>query len=168
MSAESWASRFRVLLGVTSLLALASSQAQTPVAPAKPNAAPAPTAPFTDFRYEAPGNTRKITVADLPQPYATPVAGNGPKIVPRPPNVWPKALPGFKVDLYAEDVGQARLLRTAPNGDVFAAVTAAGKIVLLRGVDDQGKVRQASVFASGLNKPFGIAFYPPGPKPQWM
>jgi glucose/arabinose dehydrogenase len=168
MSAESWASRFRVLLGVTSLLALASSQAQTPVAPAKPNAAPAPTAPFTDFRYEAPGNTRKITVADLPQPYATPVAGNGPKIVPRPPNVWPKALPGFKVDLYAEDVGHARLLRTAPNGDVFAAVTAAGKIVLLRGVDDHGKARQASVFAGGLNKPFGIAFYPPGPKPQWM
>jgi hypothetical protein len=103
MSAESLASRFRVLLGVSSLLALASCQAQTPAAPAKPNAAPAPTAPFTDFRYEAPGNTRKITVADLPQPYATPTAGNGPKIVPRPPNVWPKALPGFKVDLYAED-----------------------------------------------------------------
>jgi glucose/arabinose dehydrogenase len=175
MSADSLACRFRVLLGVTGLLALASCGAQTPAAPAtpnsaatKPNAAPAATAPFTDFRYEAPGNTRKITVADLPQPYATPTAGNGPRIVPRPANVWPKALPGFKVDLYAEDVGHARLLRTAPNGDVFAAVTAASKIVLLRGVDDQGKVRQASVFASGLNKPFGIAFYPPGPKPQWM
>jgi len=173
MSAESLACRSRVLLGVTCLLALASCGAQTPAAPAEPNvapakplAAPAPTAPFTDFRYEAPGNSRKITVADLPQPYATPTAGNGPKIVPRPANVWPKAPPGFKVDLYAEDVGHARLLRTAPNGDVFAAVTAAGKIVLLRGVDDHGKARQASVFAGGLNKPFGIAFYPPGRSPS--
>jgi hypothetical protein len=26
---------------------------------------------------------------------------------------------------------------------------------------------QASVFASGLTYPFGIAFYPPGPDPQW-
>ena len=175
MSAESLACCCRILMGLACLLALASCGAQTPAAPAKPNAAPAkpdaapaPTAPFTDFRYEAPGNTRKITVADLPPPFATPIAGNGPKIVPRPANAWPKAPPGFKVDLYAEDVGHARLLRTAPNGAVFAAVTAAGKIVLLRGVDDHGKARQASVFASGLNQPFGIAFYPPGPKPQWM
>ena len=27
---------------------------------------------------------------------------------------------------------------------------------------------QATVFASGLNYPFGIAFYPPGNDPQWV
>src|ERR1700731_2123146 len=31
--------------------------------------APAPTAPFTDFRYEKPGTVRKIAGKDLPQPY---------------------------------------------------------------------------------------------------
>jgi glucose/arabinose dehydrogenase len=157
---------FRAALGVTGLLTLASCGAQTPGAAAIPNAAPPATAPFTDFRYEVPGNMRKITVADLPQPFATPTSGNGPKIVPRPAAAWPKTLPGFRVDLYADGVGHPRLLRTAPNGDVFAAVTAAGKIVLLRGIDDGVKARQAMVFASGLNKPFGIAFYPPGRSPS--
>ena len=34
-------------------------------------------AAFTDYRKEAPGVIRKITVADLPQPYATKGVGNG-------------------------------------------------------------------------------------------
>ena len=37
--------------------------------------APPPTPPFTDFRYEKPGTVRKITVNDLPQPYATSFGG---------------------------------------------------------------------------------------------
>jgi glucose/arabinose dehydrogenase len=27
---------------------------------------------------------------------------------------------------------------------------------------------QTEVFATGLTQPFGIAFYPPGPDPQWV
>ena len=27
---------------------------------------------------------------------------------------------------------------------------------------------ETSVFAVGLNQPYGIAFYPPGPDPQWV
>jgi len=63
--------------------------------PAAPIATPAPTPPFTDFRYEEPGKQRKISVNDLPQPYATASAGNGPKIVARPASVLPKAPAGF-------------------------------------------------------------------------
>src|ERR1035438_5129601 len=33
--------------------------------------APPPIPPFTDFRYEKPGTLHKITVSDLPPPYAT-------------------------------------------------------------------------------------------------
>src|SRR5580658_10238858 len=46
--------------------------------------APPPTPPFTDFRYEKPGTVHKITVGDLPQPYATQSADNGPELVARP------------------------------------------------------------------------------------
>src|SRR5262249_29088194 len=130
--------------------------------------APPPPAPFTDYRYEAPGTVRRITVADLPQPFATPAAGNGARIVARPPDAWPKAPPGFKVEQYASGISAPRLLRTAPNGDVFAALSSAGKIQLLRGVDANGKAEKSVTFASGLRQPFGIAFYPPGSKPQWM
>ena len=48
-------------------------------------------AAFTDYTKEHPGVRRKVTVADLPEPYATPSANNGPAIFPRPDGVWPQA-----------------------------------------------------------------------------
>ena len=129
---------------------------------------PPPTPPFTDFRYEAPGKLRKITAADLPQPYASPSAGNGPRTVARPANALPQAPPGFKVTIFASGIPAPRLLRTAPNGDVFAALTAAGKIAVFRGIGADGKAEKSTIFASGMNKPFGIAFYPTGPDPKFI
>jgi glucose/arabinose dehydrogenase len=130
--------------------------------------APAPKAPFTDFRYEKPGTTRKITAADLPQPYATQSAENGPEVVARPENAWPIAPAGFKVEMYAGGLDEPRLLRTAPNGDIFLAESAAGRIRVFRGMTSDGKPEQNAVFAEGLKRPYGIAFYPPGPDPQWV
>lgn len=129
---------------------------------------PLPTAPFIDFRLEGPGKVHKVTVADLPEPYATESARNGPRLVARPADAWPKALPGFKVELYASGLNNPRLLRTAPNGDVFLAESEPGNIKVFRGITKDGKLEQTSTFATGLNRPFGIAFYPPGPDPQWV
>lgn len=133
-----------------------------------PITAPPPTAPFTDFRYEAPGKVRKITVNDLPAPYATHSASNGPEISPRPVGVMPKALPGFKVNLYAEGLDTPRVIRKAPNGDMFVAESGSGQIRVFRGMTADGKPQQTSVFATHLNRPYGIAFYPRGPHPQWV
>jgi glucose/arabinose dehydrogenase len=130
--------------------------------------APPPKPPFTDFRYEKPGTVRKITVADLPQPYATESAENGPKLVARPENAWPVALPGFKVELYAAALDNPRTLRTAPNGDIFLVESDPGRIRVYRGMTSDGKPEQSAVFASGLKRPYGLAFYPPGPDPQWL
>jgi mono/diheme cytochrome c family protein len=127
-----------------------------------------PTAPFTDFRFEAPGTTRKITVADLPEPFATKSSENGPEVVARPADAWPVAPAGFKVELYAAGLDNPRLLRTAPNGDIFLAESDPGRIRVFRGMTGEGKADQMQVFASGLKKPYGIAFYPPGPNPQWV
>ncbi len=129
---------------------------------------PPPTPPFTDFRYEQPGRTRKITVKDLPAPYTTQSADNGPDVVQRPANAWPKAPAGFKVEQFASGLRNPRLMRTAPNGDVFLAETAAGQIRVFRGMTADGKPQQTEVFANRLYEPYGIAFYPPGPDPQWI
>ena len=130
--------------------------------------APPPQPPFADFRYEEPGTTRKITENDLPQPYATKSAENGPDVVARPANVWPVAPPGFKVEQYATGLDGPRLLRTAPNGDIFLAESTAGRMRVFRGLTSDGKPEQMQIFASGLNRPYGIAFYPPGKDPQWI
>jgi glucose/arabinose dehydrogenase len=131
-------------------------------------AAPPPNPPFTDFRYEKPGNVRKITVEDLPAPYATNSSTNRAKLTPRPANVWPKAPQGFKVDLFATGLNNPRTIRTAPNGDSFLAESEAGDIKVFRGITSDSKPQQVEVFATGLKRPYGIAFYPPGKDPQWI
>ncbi len=130
--------------------------------------APPPQPPFTDFRFEEPGKIRKITPQDLPAPYATETASNGPQLVARPRDAWPKAPAGFTVQQYATGLDNPRLIRTAPNGDFFLAESSSGKIRILRGISSEGKPEQASVFATGLNQPYGIAFFPPGENPQWV
>jgi glucose/arabinose dehydrogenase len=124
--------------------------------------------PFTDYLHEKPGTVRKITVKDLPAPYATQSAGNGPHVVPRPNGAWPQTLPGFKVQLFASDLNNPREIRTAPNGDIFVAEMRAGDIKIFRGMTADGKPQQTSVFATGLDEPFGIAFYPNGANPEWI
>lgn len=124
--------------------------------------------PFTDYRGEAPGNVHHITSADLPQPYATKSTANGPHIIQRPSDAWPQTLPGFKAELYAGKLDTPRLIRTAPNGDLFVAESHLGQILVFRGITSDGKFQQKEVFATGLHRPFGIVFYPRGPNPQYV
>ena len=60
------------------------------------------------------------------------------------------------------------MLRTAPNGDIFLSDSHGDKIFVMRGVGRDGKAQQISTFATGLNLPFGINFYPAGPNPKWV
>jgi glucose/arabinose dehydrogenase len=125
-------------------------------------------AAFTDAAHEAPGIRRHLTIADLPDPAPDQSVDNGPTIVPRPANAWPIAPKGFKVELYTTGLDNPRLIRFAPNGDLFLAESASGKIKIFRGVDAKGNPKETSVFAEGLHQPFGIAFYPSGDHPQWV
>ncbi|MGH6980815.1 MAG: PQQ-dependent sugar dehydrogenase, partial [Stellaceae bacterium] len=61
-----------------------------------------------------------------------------------------------------------RLIRVAPNGDIFVAQSETGRISVIRATGDGGKPEQIATFAQGLGAPFGIAFYPPGPNPQFV
>ena len=139
---------------------------------ALPLAAPAQTLTgqnaFTDYSKESPGVRRKLTLADLPQPYATSSTDNTPSLVSRPKDAWPKAPTGFRVQIYADNLDNPRELRTAPNGDLFLAESETGKIRVFRGVGADGRAKQQEVFATGLHQPFGIAFYPLGNAPRWV
>jgi glucose/arabinose dehydrogenase len=129
---------------------------------------PPPKEPFSDYRTQKPGAVHKITPADLPPPFSSKSVDNGPDEVPCPANALPKVPEGFKVDVFAERLKNPRLIRTAPNGDVFLAESSAGEIKIFRGISANGRPEQTSVYATGLRQPFGIAFYPPGPNPQYV
>ncbi|HZI55303.1 MAG TPA: PQQ-dependent sugar dehydrogenase, partial [Verrucomicrobiae bacterium] len=126
------------------------------------------TAAYADWTQQKPGIFRKIPVADLPKPHDTKSVDNGPEMAPRPQGAMPQVPAGFKVEVYADGLDVPREIRTAPNGDVFLAESHKGEIKVFRGVNKDGKATQIETFATGLAQPFGIAFYPPGPNPEWV
>src|ERR1700748_73854 len=95
---------------------------------------------FTDYTKEHPGVRRKVTVADLPQPYASESANNAAAVAARPDGVMPQTLPGFKVELFASGLENPRLMRMAPHGDIFLAESSAGQVPGIRGVTAGGHV----------------------------
>src|SRR5262245_32251963 len=123
-------------------------------------------AAFGDWRTGAPLVRRKIT--DLPPPYATRSASNPPRVVAKPVSAAPRVPPGFQVELFASNLRDPRTVRVAANGDIFVAESEPGRIRVLRAADGAAKPSSNDVFASGLDQPFGIAFYPSGSDPQWM
>lgn len=126
------------------------------------------TAAFGDWRADHPGVRRLITAADLPKPYASPSARNVPRIVPQPEGAWPQVETGFKIERLATGLHNPRLLRTAPNGDIFIADSMANQILVMHGVGKGSGPVTPEVYATGLDQPFGIAFYPLGPDPQYI
>lgn len=96
---------------------------------------------------------------NLPAPFSTKSAGNGPENTKPPEGFLPTAPAGFRVNVFAKDFTRPRFLMVAPNGDIFVADTGAGQIVVLRDPQHTGGAQQREVFAEKLNRPFGIAFH---------
>ena len=130
----------------------------------------APTAPpdAGDWHQDAPGVKHHMQVAELPASFATTSSGNNPRVVERPVNATLSVPPHFTVRQFASGLSGPRLLRVAPNGDIFIAETRANRIRVMRAADGAEAPSDNQVFAGGLDRPFGIAFYPPGNDPQWV
>lgn len=130
-------------------------------------------AAFGDWRADHPGVRRIITPSNLPAPNLAASSSNRVRVVPQRKGQMPQVPDGFRVSLFASGLDEPRRLRVAPNGDVFVAESAAGRITVLRpqspgGTGGTRGQPAREIFASGLHEPFGIAFYPAGPDPQWL
>lgn len=123
-------------------------------------------AAFGDWHTDSPGTRRLIRPQDLPAPDPAASVSNAVKNVQRTDAQKPIVPNGFEVNEFASGLTHPRLIRMAPNGDIFAAESGAGRIRVLR--PNGARSEQVTVFASGLYGPFGIAFYPPGPNPEWV
>ncbi len=119
-----------------------------------------------DWKNDAPGRMHHIDVASLPAPGKSNV--NFPKVVPRPPNAKLEVPPGFHAALFTKDVAGPRVMRIAPNGDIFVSETKSGDIKVLRPAKDYSGVASSATYAKGLDRPFGLQFYPAGDHPEWL
>jgi glucose/arabinose dehydrogenase len=126
---------------------------------------------FGDYSRDAPGVWHKITVADLPAPFATEAVRNASKLAPRPEDTeggMPKVLPGFSVSAFAGGFKQPRQMKLAPNGDIFLSESDADRVHVIRAAAGATKAASDDIFAEVAKRPYGIAFYPPGPNPEWI
>jgi glucose/arabinose dehydrogenase len=121
-----------------------------------------------DWENDAPGVIHQTVVADLPPPFATKSAGNSPHTVDRPAGAMLSVPKGFRIEQLASGLEGPRLMRTAPNGDLFIACTNRGDIRVIRLSAAGDGIVESSVFARGLKGPFGLAFYPLTGEPQWL
>jgi hypothetical protein len=115
-----------------------------------------------DWTTDAPGVRRRITVADLPKPYESRSVNNQPRIVKRPEGAQPRVPAGFQVEEFAAGFTNPRLIRTAPNGDVFlrrAKPAAFASCAPATAPEN----RKATSLRLGARPALGIAFYRPAP-----
>jgi glucose/arabinose dehydrogenase len=115
---------------------------------------------------DKPGVRRLLRPQDLPA-VAKPTYGMA-QVVPRPAGAAPQLPQGFSAELVTTDLHKPRVIRVAPNGDLFVADSMFNSVHVLRVPAGHAKPEKDVVFARGLKQPFGIAFYPPGPNPQWV
>jgi glucose/arabinose dehydrogenase len=134
-----------------------------------------------DWKKDAPGVMRLITHDDVLAPYVSPSSSNRSITIDKPANEDLKTMEGFRVEVFAKNVDGARVIRQAPNGDIFISQSRPGnvrvgdrfefqngKISVIRPSSDGKAVEKMETFLADLKQPYGMAFYPPGPTPQWL
>jgi glucose/arabinose dehydrogenase len=152
--------------------------------PAASGATPAPTPATPPAPAETPAATPAPAAAPAPAPAATapptaaPALPPGSPLIGRPDSeaaaklapVAPPPIPiaadkiqldklkvpkGFKIELYASGVGNARSMRLGDKGTLFVSTRLAGNVYAI--VDKDGK-REVKTIAKGLHRPNGLAF----------
>ncbi|HVY51421.1 MAG TPA: PQQ-dependent sugar dehydrogenase [Devosia sp.] len=115
------------------------------------------------WRDDAPGVTRRLTIDDLEAPFVTTSAANSSAAAPMQPGQLPTVAQGYRIELIARDIDNPRAIRFSPNGDLFIANSGDGQVLVLKG----GQAGRPQVFIDGLDRPYGVAFYP-AQAPKWI
>ncbi|MDP4038793.1 MAG: PQQ-dependent sugar dehydrogenase [bacterium] len=66
---------------------------------------------------------------------------------------------GYKIGIFANDLGNARDLVFSPNGILLVSATENGQIIAVADKNSDGTSDENKVILSGLNRPHGLAFY---------
>jgi len=69
-----------------------------------------------------------------------------------------KLPPGFKIDIYATDVPNARSMALSPQGTLFVGTRKAGKVYAVLDRNGDFRADEVITLAKGLNMPNGVAF----------
>ena len=140
-----------VAVALAAALVFTSAWAQTPAAPATPpGAQPAPAAPAAPPSWQQGRSTEQAT--STLHPFA-------PHFTGRPSSGLPtdklKVPPGFKIEVWAEGIPEARSLALGDKGTVFAGNRNLSDVYA---IVDRGGKREVKKLLAGLKAPNGVAF----------
>lgn len=111
--------------------------------------------------FDPPGRHYEVTAEGMPAPRATrSVMGFPGRGMPSSGKLELHLPAGFEANVFFEGGRSPRMIRSAPGGDFFLVDSSANQILVLRDADGDGKAEFNSVFATGLSRPFGVAFAP--------
>lgn len=122
---------------------------------------------FGTWEGDRPGVRRHIQPSDLPAPThdendpEAPDFERLPRVVDAPEGTMPEVPEGFTVQVFASGLNQPRVIRIAPNGDIFVAESGSGRVLVFPASPAGGEVPPPEVFAENLDQPYGIVFHPP-------
>lgn len=66
---------------------------------------------------------------------------------------------GFHINLFASALDNPRMMAVSPDGRLFVTETAAGRVTILPDTNGNGEAESHITYASGLDRPHGIAFH---------
>ena len=113
-----------------------------------------------DWKLDAPGRAHRIDLAALPAPFSTASSRNSPEVVARPANASLALPPGFRIDVFADNLKGPRRMLVAPNGDILLSEILGGRVSVLHPAPDGSRAASVDIYLEGLRQPFGLAFYP--------
>src|SRR4029079_9690894 len=85
-----------------------------------------------------------------------------------PAGTVPTVPTGFSVEMVASGLKTPRVVRVAPNGDLFVAESEANLVRAIRLTPGTSRPAATEIFVGNLHQPYGIAFYPSGSNPEWV
>lgn len=107
----------------------------------------------------AVGERIHIQFADLPDPAPGTGSRNPPDVVARGEDAGLQVPEGFEAHLFADGLAHPRWMLVTPDGDVLLAESREGRITLLRDEDGDGRADLRHTFASGFQRPHGMALH---------
>ena len=102
---------------------------------------------YGDWRADRPGVRRHISAGELRPPQPAESVANFVRVAHRT-DEKPLVPSGFAVNLFASGLAGPRIIRAAPNGDIFVAESRAGRVSVLRA--DGGTAATTAAKTSGL------------------
>ncbi|CAF1248918.1 unnamed protein product [Didymodactylos carnosus] len=104
----------------------------------------------------------RISLNELPDPYATSSVRKSPKIVSPPSNPKFYLPENFTISVYKDDLNRPRWLCYTPTGDLLVTEIGANKITILIDTNNDSYPDETQTFAdssNGLNQPIGMVFF---------